>query len=135
MDKISPEARSKNMSLIKSKNTKPELVLREELCKRHLRYRIQYKIRGKPDIVFPKKKIAIFVNGCFWHGHGCAYDHEPKTNTSFWSSKIRNNKIRDKKNQIELSKIGWKVLVIWECNIEENLNKILQIVQMTACRS
>jgi DNA mismatch endonuclease, patch repair protein len=88
MDKVSKETRSRNMSLIRAKNTKPELLVRKALHKLGLRYRIHYPLLGKPDIAFPSKKLTIFIHGCFWHGHGCKFDHKPKSNKLFWSSKI-----------------------------------------------
>lgn len=120
MDKINSEARSRNMSRIRSKNTDPEIKLRKHLYSQGYRYRIHYSLQGKPDIVFPKQKIAIFVHGCYWHGHGCKVDHIPKSNTEFWNNKITKNKERDKVTKKVLTKSGWKVLIIWECKILEN---------------
>lgn len=120
MDKINSEARSRNMSRIKSKNTDPELKLRRHLYSQGYRYRIHCSLKGKPDIVFPKQKIVIFVHGCYWHGHGCKVDHIPKSNTEFWNNKIAKNKERDKVTKKVLTKSGWKVLTIWECKILEN---------------
>lgn len=111
------------MSAIRSKNTKPEILVRKELYKLGLRFRIHSKLPGKPDIVFLRKRVAIFVNGCFWHGHGCKLDHNPKTNVKFWSTKIEKNKIRDKNVAKELKSLGWEILTIWECDIEMNLQK------------
>ena len=123
MDKITKDARSQNMAKIRSKNTKPELLLRRALFANGLRYRLHYRISGKPDIVFPGKKVAIFVNGCFWHGHSCPEGHTPKTNKKFWVNKIEVNQARDKRNVAQLRKAGWKVLTLWECGIEKNLDK------------
>lgn len=120
MDKISIDIRSRNMARIKAKNTKPELTVRKLLTSKNYRYRIHYQLHGKPDIVFPKYKIAVFVHGCYWHGHGCKVDHVAKSNTDFWSSKIIRNKERDKQNKDSLIKEGWKVLTIWECDIRKN---------------
>ena len=117
MDKVTPEVRSRNMSRIRSKNTSPELILRKLLFSKGYRFRIHYKLPGKPDIVFPKKKIAIFVHGCFWHGHGCKIDHLSKTNSEFWNVKIKNNKARDRKVVSLLRNEGWKVLIFWECKL------------------
>lgn len=129
MDKITPEARSRNMSRIKSKNTKPELILRKLLFSKGFRYRIHYPLPGKPDIVFPKKKIAIFVNGCFWHGHGCKNDHISKTNSNSWKEKIKNNKKRDLKALNLLKKEKWKTLTLWECGISEDSEKELKHIK------
>lgn len=117
MDKISVSARSRNMSKIRSKNTKPEILLRKALFAKGLRYRIHYNLPGKPDIVFPSKKIAIFVHGCFWHGHGCKIDHSPRSNKTFWKEKIKMNRIRDKRNETLLKANNWETLTYWECEI------------------
>ena len=123
MDKISKSIRSRNMSVIKAKNTRPELILRKILSTRGYRYRIHYNLLGKPDIVFLKKKIAIFVNGCFWHGHkNCKESHIPKTNSKFWEEKIIKNIARDIKNINNLREEDWKVLTFWECNLEKDPN-------------
>lgn len=135
MDKISKEARSKNMTSIRSKNTQPELIIRRKLHKLGFRYRVHYPLVGKPDIVFPSKKIAIFVNGCFWHGHGCKNDHTPKTNGKYWSSKITVNKKRDRAIKKTLTKLNWKVLTIWECKIEINHAVIQKELQCYSLRS
>lgn len=108
------------MSRIKSKNTGPELKLRKLLYASCLRYRTNYPLLGKPDIVFPIKRLAVFVNGCFWHGHGCKLDHIPKSNNLFWNTKIQNNRKRDKKIQKYLKKENWRLFIAWECEIEKN---------------
>jgi len=132
MDKISPEKRSRNMSHIRAKDTKPELLVRKALFKQGLRYKIHYHLPGKPDIVFPSKKIVIFIHGCFWHGHKCKLDHSPKTNKYFWMKKITNNILRDKSTFATLNKLGWKVIIIWECDIENHIkniiNKLIRII-------
>jgi DNA mismatch endonuclease, patch repair protein len=129
MDKITSEARSRNMSKIKAKNTKPELKVRSILYSQGYRYRIHYPLEGKPDIVFPKKKVAIFVNGCFWHGHGCKIDHVSKSNSEFWLNKISNNKERDKKINQNLTNEGWKVLTIWECDKLSDISKMWKLLR------
>jgi DNA mismatch endonuclease (patch repair protein) len=121
MDKITTEARSRNMARIRAKNTDPELKIRRLLYSQGFRYRIHHPLKGKPDIVFPKKKIAIFVNGCFWHGHGCKVDHVSKSNPAYWTDKIARNKERDKEVYKFLTKEGWKVITIWEC---EDISKL-----------
>lgn len=110
------------MSRIRSKNTKPELILRKFLHKSGYRYRVNLSILGKPDIVFTKKKIAVFVHGCFWHRHGCKNSVMPKTNTEFWEKKLNQNVKRDKEVKNLLAKEGWKQLIVWECELE-NLKK------------
>jgi len=110
------------MSRIRCKDTKPEIIIRSLLHRMGFRFRLHRKdLPGKPDIVLPKYKTVIFVHGCFWHGHkGCKRGNIPKSNRGYWITKIQNNIKRDKKHQKELRKIGWKVLVIWECQIERN---------------
>jgi len=110
------------MSKIKSSDTKPELKVRKVLYKLGYRYRLHRKdLPGKPDIVIPKYKIAIFVNGCFWHRHeNCIEASRPKTNSAFWENKLTKNVERDLKNYSSLSSDDWKVLVLWECEVEKN---------------
>ena len=116
------------MSRIKSRNTQPELSVRKYLYSAGVRYRIHYKLPGSPDVVIPSKKIVIFVNGCFWHMHkNCINYVQPKTNTNFWKEKIGSNVIRDRKIYIKLSEIGWKKIIIWECEIEKDLNRIMDV--------
>lgn len=122
-----PEVRSYNMSRIHSKNTKPEILVRQCIHKEGLRFRLHAKnLPGKPDIVLPKYKTIIFVNGCFWHGHeDCKYYIIPKTRTAFWEDKIAYNKSRDLKNESELRNKGWKVIIIWQCQLKYDLNKTI----------
>lgn len=118
-DTMTPEQRHKCMAAIKGKDTKPELIVRKYLFSRGLRFRIQVrKLPGRPDIVLPKYRTVIFVNGCFWHGHeGCRYYRLPKSNVDFWQEKIERNKARDARNEAELKALGWRVLRVWECDI------------------
>ena len=126
------EERSRNMAAIKGKDTKPEMIVRKYLFSRGLRFRVQVrKLPGNPDIVLPKYKTVIFVNGCFWHGHeGCKYFRLPKSNIEFWKEKIERNIERDRESMQALLVLGWKVIRVWECelrnkaNREEMLNKI-----------
>ena len=122
------EQRSRNMSAIKSKNTKPEITVRKFLHSKGYRFRIHRKdLPGSPDIVLPKYKTVVFVHGCFWHRHeGCKYKTNPKTRKEFWENKFNENIKRDRNNFKELKKLNWKVLVIWECQMK-NLEKILVI--------
>lgn len=119
MDVHSKETRSYNMSRIKSSNTKPEEIVRKYLFSKGFRYRKNDKrYPGKPDIVLPKYKTVIFINGCFWHGHkGCKYYVVPKTNTDFWLNKINHNIERDQKQINQLKMEGWNVIVVWECQL------------------
>lgn len=119
-DVHSSETRSYNMSRIKSRNTKPELLLRKYLFSRGFRYRLNVdKLPGKPDIVLKKYRTVIFVNGCFWHGHEkCNYFVIPKTRTEWWTSKIEKNKLRDIDTRDKLRSMGWRTMVVWECQLK-----------------
>ncbi len=123
--------RSYNMSRIRSKNTKPELIVRSWLHKQGYRFRLHDKnLPGKPDIVLKKYKTVIFVHGCFWHGHkGCKYFVVPKTRTKWWLNKINCNIERDRKAARQLKKLGWKVINIWECKVKDSKNTKLFIKQ------
>jgi len=130
------QTRSYNMSRIKSKNTRPEMLVRKFLFSKGFRYRLHVKnLPGKPDIVLPKYKTVIFVNGCFWHGHeNCKYFAIPKTNTDWWLNKIYGNKQKDRENFLQLSQIGWKIVTNFECELmsekrEQTLIKTLSILQ------
>lgn len=127
------ETRSYNMSRIKGKNTLPEISVRKFLFINGFRYKLHDNtLPGSPDIVLPKYKTIIFVNGCFWHGHkGCYKYVVPKTRTDFWLNKINTNVLNDKKNRIELRHNGWKVLTIWECQLKDKriFNKILSQIR------
>ena len=114
------ETRSYNMSQIKGKNTKPEMLVRKFLHAHGYRYKLHDKrLPGKPDIVLPKYKTVIFVHGCFWHGHkDCKYFVVPKTRTDWWLNKINSNTANDKKAAHALKKEGWKTITIWECNLK-----------------
>lgn len=125
--------RSYNMSRIKNKNTKPEILVRKYLFSNGFRYRLNdNKLPGKPDIVLPKYKTVIFVNGCFWHGHeNCKYYKLPATRTEWWEEKIKGNIKNDINKQTALKKAGYRVFVIWECEIKnsEFLNKIINEIR------
>ncbi len=112
--------RSFNMSRIKGKNTKPEMLVRRFLFANGFRYRLNVKtLPGKPDMVLPKYKTAIFINGCFWHGHkGCKYFVVPKTRTEWWLTKIKATQKRDREAEIQLNVLGWKVITLWECQLK-----------------
>ena len=119
-DVHSPEVRSFNMSRIKSKDTNPEILVRKFLFSNGFRYRINdKKLPGKPDIVLPKYKTVIFINGCFWHGHeNCKYFTLPKTRPEWWKEKIGKTKLNDFKKQTQLRYMGYRVLIIWECDVK-----------------
>ena len=125
------------MSRIKGKNTKPEEIVRKYLFSKGFRYRKNDKrLPGTPDIVLPKYKTVIFVNGCFWHGHkDCRYFVVPKTNTDFWLKKINTNIERDKCKQEALKELGWNVIVVWECELKKQsrditLNSIANLLKV-----
>ena len=126
MDKLTTEQRSANMAAIRSKNTKPEMIVRRGLWKRGFRYRLNHKrLPGHPDLVLRKYRTCVFVNGCFWHGHlvesntmeSSACCKIPKTNREFWVAKIRRNKERDKEEQRKLAEMGWHCITVWECEL------------------
>lgn len=118
-DKMSPEQRHRCMSHIRSRDTKPEMLVRRWLWKQGYRYRLNVKaLPGRPDIVLTKYSTVIFVNGCFWHAHeGCDKYRVPMTNVGFWTAKFRRNRERDELNYRLLHKMGWYVLVVWECQL------------------
>jgi len=129
------ETRSFNMSRIRGKNTKPEILVRQFLHANGFRYRLHVKdLPGKPDIVLPRYKTAIFIQGCFWHGHDqCKYYVVPKTKTDWWLSKINGNKVKDIINIELLRKAGWRVIEIWECELKlalrsDTLNRLITSV-------
>ena len=145
MDRLTAQQRSKNMAAIRSKDTKPEMIVRKGLWRMGFRYRLNHRrLPGHPDLVLRKYRTCIFVNGCFWHGHkvtespvqdsglkvqGSECCKIPKTNRDFWVAKIRRNKERDKEEQRQLAKIGWHCITVWECELtpkkrEETLKSI-----------
>jgi len=119
MDIVSPQKRSEMMSGIRGKNTKPEMLIRSILFKAGYRFRLHRKdLPGTPDIVMPGRRVAIFIHGCFWHRHhDCSLARLPKSNAEFWKAKLSENGRRDRTQYRELAKLGWRVLVIWECAI------------------
>ncbi len=131
-DIVDPITRSRMMSGIRGKNTKPEMVVRRELFKRGFRYRLHVRnMPGKPDLVMKKYRAAIFVHGCFWHGHDCSLFRMPTTNQEFWSGKISGNICNDMSNRQKLLGSGWRVLMIWECALRgKNINvcKVMDVV-------
>ena len=118
MDRLTKEQRSRNMSRIKSRDTSIEKTVRQYLTQRGYRYRIHFDAPGHPDIAFPRFKIAIFINGCFWHNHGCALSSIPKSNVSYWQEKLARNSRRDEDNMKKLILLGWNVEIIWECQLK-----------------
>ena len=143
MDRITPQQRSRNMAAIRSKNTKPEMIVRRGLWSRGFRYRLNHKrLPGHPDLVLRKYRTCIFVNGCFWHGHnvaepqmsdgGCLMDDViessegckiPATNREFWVNKILRNKERDREEQKQLAAMGWHCITVWECELKPKVRE------------
>ena len=121
MDTVNKEKRSWMMSRVKSKDTKPEKIVRSMIHRMGFRFRKNRRdLPGSPDIVFPKYRKVIFIHGCFWHGHkNCSKASRPSSNEEFWSDKLDTNIQRDRKKVRELKKQGWKVLIIWECQIKD----------------
>lgn len=134
-DTKTPAERSENMSRIRSTNTKPEEIVRKYLFSHGFRYRKNDKrYPGKPDIVLPKYRTIIFVNGCFWHMHGCSRSRLPRSNQEYWKPKIERNIQRDAQNQQKLEADGWKVIVVWECElkkriVEERLSRLCEEIK------
>lgn len=120
VDVFTTEKRSAVMRAVKSTDTKPEIALRKALHRLGFRYRLNVKdLPGKPDLVFPRHNVVIFVHGCFWHGHACKRGaRAPKTNAEYWREKIARNKARDKKNAAALKALGWRVITVWECELK-----------------
>lgn len=138
-DVVDPATRSRMMSGIQSKNTRPELLVRKYLHGRGLRFRLHAKnLPGKPDLVFPKYKAVVFVHGCFWHGHECSLFKWPQTRAAFWKDKIGRNRANDKRAFAALMADGWRICVVWECtlrNIEDSdvlLDRIVDWLRSTA---
>jgi len=133
VDIVSKEVRSKMMSGIRGKNTKPELLVRRGLFAKGFRYRLHAQdLPGKPDLVFAKYRTVLFVNGCFWHGHNCHLFRPPATNTDFWETKIAKNRAKDESNKHLLLASGWKVVIVWECAMKGRKNDIPKLIQ-TVC--
>jgi DNA mismatch endonuclease, patch repair protein len=125
-DPLTPAERSERMSRIRNTDTKPEMIVRRLVHGMSYRYRLHApELPGQPDLVFRPRRKVIFVHGCFWHQHGCRQYRQPRTKRSFWEPKLEGNKERDQINQKKLSAMGWKFLVIWECELQntEKLRK------------
>lgn len=128
-DFMSPERRSAHMAKIRSKDTKPEIMLRRMLHRDGLRYRLHdRRLPGKPDLVFAGRKKVVFVNGCFWHGHNCPVGSRlPKSNTDFWANKRMRNQERDALQRAQLVDAGWSYLDVWECEVLANDDLVLRV--------
>jgi DNA mismatch endonuclease (patch repair protein) len=120
MDHLTPERRSANMSAVKCRNTQPEMLVRTLSHRMGYRFRLHYSaLPGKPDLAFPARRKAIFVHGCFWHGHTCKRGTRPKTRADFWRRKITGNAARDARQIAMLKAAGWRSLVVWECETKK----------------
>ena len=132
VDFLTPRERSIRMSRIRSRDTKPELIVRKAVWAAGFRYRLHRKgLPGRPDLVFPGLRMVVFIHGCYWHGHSCQKGRIPGQNSSFWKEKFDSNKARDKRNAAKLRREGWSVITIWECSLatiprrEKTLAKLL----------
>lgn len=128
-DKFTKQKRSLIMASIKSKNNLTELAIRKKLFAEGLRYRLHNKkLPGSPDLTFKKYNAVIFINGCFWHQHNCPAANLPKSNQIFWTQKLQNNALRDKINLAKLNKLGWRIKILWSCELKKKSNCIKEIV-------
>ncbi|QQQ42830.1 DNA mismatch endonuclease Vsr [Stenotrophomonas maltophilia] len=130
-DTVSQEVRSRMMSRIRNKNSKPELLVRKYLHRHGFRYRIHdLRIAGRPDVVLPKYRCVIFVHGCFWHRHrSCKYAATPATRPEFWIEKLEKNRMRDERVQSSLLQAGWRVAIVWECSLKASADATLAELQ------
>lgn len=127
MDVLTPSQRTLCMSRIRGKDTRPEIALRTALWSLGLRYRLHYPIPGRPDVVFPRQRLAVFVDGCFWHG--CPkHSTKPKTNSAFWMDKLEKNVARDRRNEHDLVEQGWTFVQFWEHQLDQNLRVCVSAV-------
>jgi DNA mismatch endonuclease (patch repair protein) len=132
MDKISPMRRSANMAAVRNKDTRPEMLVRRAAHGMGLRFRLHRKdLPGRPDLVFPKWRTVVFVNGCFWHGHqGCKRAKLPSSNVHFWRKKLLGNVQRDLRNYKELNRLGWRVCIIWQCDIKSDIQALAAVKRL-----
>lgn len=130
MDKLTEAARSALMAKVHGKNTLPEMTVRRLLHSLGYRYRLHYRrLPGQPDLAFPGRRKALFVHGCFWHGHSCPRGKLPTTRVEFWTAKIAGNKKRDRRDRAALVKAGWSVLTVWECELRKPLRAVARMVR------
>ncbi|WP_382152562.1 very short patch repair endonuclease [Hydrogenophaga sp. ANAO-22] len=129
MDTLSPAQRSKRMALVRSVDTKPELIVRKLLHSRGFRYRLHdKKLPGTPDLVFPSRRKVVFVHGCFWHRHNdCSLARMPKSRLDFWGPKLEGNRERDLRKLSDLVRLGWDAMVVWECELQDLSALVLKL--------
>lgn len=133
VDVVSPEVRSLMMSGIRTKDTKPEVLVRKALHAQGFRYRLHdSRLPGRPDIVLPRYRAVVFVHGCFWHGHNCRLFKTPATRPDFWAEKIDRNRANDVKNVTKLEADGWRVAVVWECSLRGKGSSISLVAKQLA---
>src|SRR5688500_18711370 len=133
-DRVSGAKRSAMMARVRGKNTKPELAVRRAVHAAGFRFRLHRRdLPGTPDLVLPSLRTVVFVHGCFWHGHGCRKSARPATNQAFWNAKLERNLARDRANMESLQRLGWRVLIVWECSLTNDLNEL--IGHLTSARS
>lgn len=126
-DKVSPEQRSRMMAAVRGADTVPEIYVRRKLFAEGFRFRLHAKdLAGKPDIVLPRFRMAVFVHGCFWHGHSCSRGKRPASNVDFWNSKLDANLRRDVHNRLLLKAAGWSAVVVWECRLAGGTERLLK---------
>ena len=130
VDNLSPEERSRLMSRVRGKNTKPEMIVRQLAHRLGFRFRLHRRdLPGSPDLVFPGRKKVIFVHGCYWHRHNCKKATTPKTNVDFWNKKFDDNIMRDNKNLSDLAELGWETMVVWQCEAEKPDNLADRLIE------
>ena len=126
-DHVDSRTRSAIMAKVKSRDTGPEMEVRRELHKAGHRFRLhRADLPGRPDLIFPRHRVALFVHGCFWHWHGCKRSRMPRSNVEYWTAKIERNVRRDHRTRFELDRLGWKSRVIWECEIASGVERLLE---------
>ncbi|HVH73292.1 MAG TPA: very short patch repair endonuclease [Stellaceae bacterium] len=129
VDRVSSAARSAIMAAVRHENTAPEKLARSQLFAAGYRFRLHRRdLPGSPDIVLPRHRLAIFVHGCFWHGHSCPRGRPPKSNVAFWTGKVERNRARDAASAAALTILGWRVRVIWACQVLEQIDEIIQML-------
>lgn len=129
-DNMRPEARSRVMSRIRARNTRPELYVRKAVWGRGFRYRLHVRrLPGVPDLTLKKYGIALFVHGCFWHQHDCSKSTMPASNREYWEPKLLGNASRDARNKAQLKKLGWEVLTIWECRLQADTERVINLLE------